>query len=69
MHQSGIVLQTELHATLRTADVHVLDVGSLGEVLHVGSTIENGVDMAVNIDFLCHVSIYHKEAGAEEFLE
>ena len=69
MHQSGTGLQTELHAALCTAYIHVFDVGSLGEVLHVGGAVEDSVDMVVNIDFLRHVGIHHKEAGAEELLE
>ena len=65
----GTGIQTEVYAALCTTDVHILDIGTLGEVLHIGSAVEYSVDVAVHIDFLCHVAIHHKETGAEEFFK
>ena len=69
MHQPCSVLDAEIHTALCTANVHVFNVCALGEVFHVGGTIEDRVDRAVHLDFLCHVAIRHKEAGAEQFFE
>ena len=69
MYQSCAGIQTEVYAALCTTDVHILDIGTLGEVLHIGSAVEYSVDVAVHIDFLCHVAIHHKETGAEEFFK
>ena len=36
--------ETEIHTTLRTADIHILDVRALGEMLHVRGAVENSLN-------------------------
>ena len=38
------MLQTEVNATLGTADVDIFNLGAFGEVLDDGGTVEDGVD-------------------------
>ena len=44
VYQFGSCLHTELHTTLGSTDIHILNVCSLREVLHIGSTVEDGVN-------------------------
>ena len=70
MYQLGTGLQTELHTALCTTDIDVLDVRALGEVLHVGGTVEDGVNLiqAESGEVLRDVAVDDEDAGAEELL-
>ena len=50
VYEACACLYTEFHATLCAADVHVLYLCSLAEVLHDGGTVEHGVDVQVGGD-------------------
>ena len=73
MHQSCTRLQAELHATMGTADIHVLNIRSLGEMLDVGSTVEHGLDGGMSFrkshrNIIRHIAVHHLDTGAEELL-
>ena len=52
----------------RTTHVDILNLCTLGEVLHHGSAIEYGVDFAIHLDFLGHVTIDDTQTVAKQFL-
>ena len=65
VNQACIVLETEVDAMGRAAHVDILNLGALGEVLHHGGTVEDGVYLAVDLDVLGDVAVDNEEAGAE----
>ena len=44
VYECGTRSETEVHTPLRTAYVHILYVRTLGEMLHIGGTIEDRID-------------------------
>ena len=75
MYESCAGLETELHASLRTADIHLFDVVGLGEVLYVSRAVKDGVDIYhlviyhLVIYVACHIAIDNEEAGTEELIK
>ena len=69
MNQTGARLQAEINAVLSTTDVDVLDIRSFGEVLHIGSTVKDGIYLQTSIERLRHVTKNDMQALAKEFFE
>ena len=69
MDEVGARLDAELHTTLCTADVHVLNLRALREVLHDGGTVEDGIHLQVLIEVLRHIAKDDVQSLTKQFLE
>ena len=74
MYQSGTGLQTEFHAALSTANIYILNVRSLGEMLHVSGTVKHRLNSRMSLrecfrHIGCHITVDNEDTAAEEFLK
>ena len=66
--------ETEVHATLRAADIHILDVRALGEMFHVRGTVEDGgyfyhLGIQALVYIGSDIAVDDEESGAEKVVE
>ena len=70
MNETGEVrLDTVLHATLGSTNVHILNLSTFGEVLHDGGTVEDGINLQISSEVAGDVAQNDLDTLAKEFLE
>ena len=69
MHEGRTCFEAEVHAALCSADIDILDIRALGEVLHVRRTVKYRVDRRLHMEVARHIALYHKYPRAKQFVE
>ena len=69
MYQLGTGLKTEIYTTLGTTDIHILNLRTLGEMFHDGSTVEYRIHLQAFAEVAGHIAENDMQALTEEMLE